>query len=113
MKNTFLKEIHQQPGALKKTLDIYRTESSQFLRRVRTIYKKNGCSKVLFAGMGSSFFASFVSCTYLNEHNIFSLANEGGELLYYTLRSIPENTLIVAVSQSGESIETKKVIKEL
>lgn len=55
--------------------------------------------------MGSSNYASISASLYLNKNGIESNVISAGQLLYYGLNSLDENTLIVMVSQSGESPE--------
>ena len=67
--------------------------------------------KVVFTGMGSSYFAAFPAVMYLNEHKIESYIIPANRLLYYYRNIVGENTLLILVSQSGESIEIKELLE--
>ncbi|MGQ9632131.1 MAG: SIS domain-containing protein [bacterium] len=112
MSNIFLREIREQPEVLRVNLDLYSGEEGKVLREARALYEV-GCRNVVFTGMGSSFFVGYTACGYLNGRGIPAFTVEAGELLHYNLGCISEDTLVVAVSQSGESIEVRRIIEEL
>jgi len=108
----FLQEIMQQPQALEKLLSNYIEKEHEGLVRMRSEFKK-GFRNVIFTGMGSSYFAAHVAVNFLNEHGITSFACEAGELLHYNIGGIKNNDLLVAISQSGNTIEVKEIVEKL
>ena len=108
----FLEEVLHQPEALRAVLNKYTTTWSDRLGEAKKIVKKSG-AKIIFAGMGSSYFASHIAVNLLNENRISSFACEAGELFYYNLRGLQANDILVLVSQSGKTIEAVRIIQEV
>ncbi len=108
----FLQEIMQQPQALEKLLSNYVEKEEEGLARTRSKFQK-GFRNILFTGMGSSYFAAHVAVNFLNEHGITSFACEAGELLHYNIGGIRNDDLLVAISQSGNTIEVRRIVEKL
>lgn len=53
--NTFLKEILEQPAALKNALEYYESEGKNSLNNLKETLKTKNIEQVIFTGMGSSF----------------------------------------------------------
>lgn len=68
--------------------------------------------KVILTGMGGSFAALFPSLLKLIEHGIPAYAIESSELLYDYRALLTERTLMVAASQSGESVEVVRLLEQ-
>jgi glucosamine--fructose-6-phosphate aminotransferase (isomerizing) len=112
--NKFVKEIYEQPKALKETLDYYINGKGQAkLESVAGLWKGGEYSHVLFTGMGSSYFAPHMAACMLSSYGIPSFVINAGELLHYHLPLIKEDTLLVCISQSGESYEIVQIIEKL
>lgn len=110
----FLTEILEQPRSLNATLDYYAGVPGQkVLKRVGDLFEKKGFREVIFTGMGSSFFASYAACSLYNSRGIRAFVVNTSELLYYYFPIITEKTLLVCVSQSGESAEIVKLMEKL
>ena len=62
--------------------------------------------------MGSSFYALNPLHIFLTSHGYTSLLIETSELVHYFHRLLNAKTLIVAVSQSGKSAETVRLLEE-
>ena len=110
----FLHEIHEQPAALRSLLEYYRGEGAEQLRAVCQLCDI-GQRPLLFTGMGSSHHAPLSIRTRLAAAGVHVDLVEAGELLHYGLGldSHPRDTVLVAVSQSGESAETRQVVEAL
>lgn len=112
--NKFIKEIEEQPDALKATLNYYtQGEGKESLERVVALLKSGKYDKVIFTGMGSSYFISYAATCLLNPLNIKSFAINAGELLHYQFSLLNEKTLLVCISQSGESFEIIRILEKL
>jgi glucosamine--fructose-6-phosphate aminotransferase (isomerizing) len=108
---SLVEEIKEQPQALHQTLDDLDTRLdvlSPWTEKIRT----GEIKRVVFTGMGSSFFAVQPALTYLSERGIAAIPIDASELLYYHTGLLDEHTLTVAISQSGESIEIRKVVEQ-
>lgn len=108
----FLEEIHQQPEALRELLGYYHGAGRELLEEVAERVRSSE-GKLLFTGMGSSFFAPLAVRYQLLRGGIPVEVWEAGELLHYGLDCCTEETVVVAVSQSGESAETRRVVEEV
>lgn len=109
--SNFLREIEQQPSALREMMDQYRKKYDPVLEQIVNEYSSKNYRKLIFTGMGTSYFSPVIIQHKLNEMGIDSIIYEAGELLHYNLNVIRKDSLLIAISQSGESIETKKIVE--
>jgi len=63
--------------------------------------------------MGTSYFALYPACVYLNAHDMPAVMFETSELLHYYQGLVSDRVLVVVVSQSGETIEAKRLLDEV
>jgi len=108
----FLEEILSQPRVLRATLARY-LEDESLLRSVSRVMEQGRYQLILLTGMGSSFFALYPACIYLNEHGLSAIMVEASELLHYYKDLISDRVLVVIASQSGETVEVKKLVGEV
>ncbi|MEN8229073.1 MAG: SIS domain-containing protein [Bacteroidota bacterium] len=112
--NKFLNEILEQPAALKETLEFYESEAGQeAIQKAISLYQNREITEIIFTGMGSSFFTSYLASCLLNEYGIRTYAINASELLHYHFSLLHKNTLLVCGSQSGESYEIVKILQKL
>jgi len=105
-----MEEILQQPDALSGVRKFYASPGAIPLN----IRKKLGISRetiVVFTGMGSSLHAAYPAQAYLTAMGYRALVWEAAELLHHHLKVLTPNTLLVAVSQSGESVEVTRLLE--
>jgi glucosamine--fructose-6-phosphate aminotransferase (isomerizing) len=105
----FLDEIYEIPGALKRLVYYYRNDG-----RAKISEWKNHINmqkRILFTGMGTSEFAPIYIMNRLAAIGISSINLDAGEWLHYGSGVQEENNVAVIISQSGESIEVKKLIE--
>lgn len=107
----YLEDILSQPKQLERLYKEYSAESilSNKLKRLSEYKWKN----IVFTGMGSSHFCAVSAGIYLKEKGIDNQVISTGELLYYEKGILNEETLLILISQSGESAETIKLLEEL
>lgn len=108
----FLEEILSQPRVLRATLARY-LEDESLLRSVSRVMEQGRYQLILLTGMGSSFFALYPACIYLNELGFSAFMVEASELLHYYKDLISDRVLVVIASQSGETAEVKKLLGEV
>jgi glucosamine--fructose-6-phosphate aminotransferase (isomerizing) len=109
IEGSYLFDILAQPMALKNTLNgLEVTKSLQDLAR-RINHGK--FQRIVLTGMGSSFHALHPLQLSLIDHGFTALMVETSELIHYQKRFFDPSTLIVAVSQSGQSAETVRLIE--
>jgi len=112
--NQFLKEILEQPQALRDTLQFYeQNEGKEKLRKMRDLHDANKIGSVIFTGMGSSYFASYFAACLFHDCGMNSQAMNTSELLRYHLSILDKNKLLVCVSQSGESFEIVRLLETI
>lgn len=69
--------------------------------------------RIVFTGMGSSYFASVAGASTLAGLGIPSAHELTSSLLYYGQGRLGKDDLLVAISQSGESVEVVKFLQQL
>ena len=112
--NQFIKEIQEHPEALERTLSYYRSrEGKDRLDAVCALWTTGDYDKIVFTGMGSSYFISQAAATMMTAYDIPAFAVNAGELLHFQSSVLTERTLLVAISQSGESYEVIELLKQL
>lgn len=114
--NEFLREIESQPQALLDTFNFIKENQAEFLR-LKDIMKSENISRVIFTGMGSSYYSSYIPYYLLNKNGINADMREAGEFLMYSFPDTEEGyfnkTIIVLISQSGESGEVVQILEKL
>lgn len=112
--NKFLQEIEEQPEALTQTLN-YFTEGpgKDSLKNIQSIWNTGNYNQILFTGMGSSYFISYAATCMLNKSGITSFSINAGELLHYQFSLVNPKTMLVCISQSGESYEIVRILEML
>lgn len=106
----YLRDILDQPRALAATLE--HLAISAELATLAASLRSGKIRRVLLTGMGASFHALHPLFLQLNEHAYTALAVETSELIYSLQNWFEPQTLIVAVSQSGQSAEVVRMIEE-
>ncbi len=107
-----MEEILQQPGALSGVRKYYSSTGAIPL----DLRKKFGISRstlVVFTGMGSSLHAAYPAQAYLTAMGYRALVWEAAELLHHHLKVLTPHTLLVVVSQSGETAEVTRLLEVL
>lgn len=109
----FLQEILGQPEAICATAAYYAPDraGSKSLDDFATAARKAG--SIVITGMGSSYFLSGTLRAFLSQNGIAATVINAGELLHYQLNVLADDTLLVAISQSGESFETVNVVRQM
>ena len=112
--NQFIKEIQEQPEMLERTLGYYHSrEGKERLDAVCTLWTTGDYDKIVLTGMGSSYFVAQAAASMMTAYNLPALAIIAGEVLHFQSSVLTERTLLVAISQSGESYEVIELLKQL
>ena len=107
-----LTEIYEQPQVIHQTLDALSGIAASIAPFAAQL-AQGSLRRVVLTGMGSSFWAAYPCALALGDHKITALPIEASELLYYHRALLTEDTLVVAISQSGRSVEVVKLLDEL
>jgi len=103
-----IKEIHEQPLVSKILIDSLRTEQREIVNRFLDEIER--ANKIVFIAAGSSYHSSLIGSRLLRElgYEAYSvLASEYRDIKY------DKNTLIIAISQSGETMDVILALKDL
>jgi glucosamine--fructose-6-phosphate aminotransferase (isomerizing) len=105
----YLRDILDQPRALDDTLA--GLENSTALAGLASRANNNQFQRIVLTGMGSSFHALHPLSLDLLEQGFAPLMVETSELIHYMPQLLDPKTLIIAVSQSGQSAEIVRLIE--
>ena len=111
--NEFLREIRDQPAALRRVRDFYTGPGAELLRELARLRDRRSPSQVIISGMGSSLFAAYPALRLLSERGLSANVMETSELLHYHINGVPPSALVMLVSQSGETIEMERLLQRL
>lgn len=107
---SYLDDILNQPRDLRRMVNGFQSQAN--LMKMATIAGL-GYKKILFSGMGSSNYCCHGAVIMLNRHGFTASVLSAGELLHYEMGLSSPDTLMVLVSQSGESAEIVKLVEGL
>lgn len=99
----YLQDLLDQPRALEDTLKSL--DRSKELLDLASRLNRGKFQRIVLTGMGSSFHALHPLNLHLISHGFTAIMVETSELIHYKARFFDPQTLIVAVSQSGQSAE--------
>jgi glutamine---fructose-6-phosphate transaminase (isomerizing) len=103
----FLRDVYSQPEALRDLIEYYKKAEGKSLLELWAA-KALKAGRVIFCGMGTSEFAAELVLMDLARLGVDATTFEASELLHYPR---PAAGLFVFVSQSGESVETRKIVE--
>ena len=106
----FLSEIAGQPDAIRRAAAGLE-EQTTALAKAREAGGR--ASAVVFTGMGASYNACYVPVTLLTQRGVHAVIVDSAELLHFRLPTLTADTLLVCVSQSGESAEPVALMEAL
>jgi len=106
----YLRDILDQPLALRDTLAGLSDLSA--LRPFSERLASGELRRVVLTGMGSSYNALYPITLTLIAHSVSAQMVETSELIHHASALIEPHTLIIAVSQSGQSPETLRLLEK-
>lgn len=106
----FLAEIAGQPGALRRAGDAL-VEQLDMLETLGAAAA--GRPEVVFTGMGASYDACYPAVNELAARGVLALQIDTAELLHFRSNVLTSSTVLVLVSQSGESAEVVRLLDAL
>jgi glucosamine--fructose-6-phosphate aminotransferase (isomerizing) len=105
----YLQDLFAQPQALSDTFAALERPSELMNLAVRLGQME--FQQIVLTGMGSSFHALHPLNLQLVDHGVPSTMVETSELVHYHTRALNPKTLVIAVSQSGESAEMVRLAR--
>jgi len=109
LKGEYLGDLLAQPQALDDTCS--KLELPKSLSTISARLQRGKYHRVVLTGMGSSFHALHPLNLELIAQGHTAVMVESSELIHYQTQLLDSRTLIVAVSQSGRSIEIVRLLK--
>ena len=103
----FIAEIAGQPDALRRAGAGLQDQAPALTR----IEEEATGRRVVFTGMGSSYDACYPAVVELAQAGRDALMLDAAELLHFRMGMLGPDTLVVAVSQSGESAEVVRAVE--
>jgi len=107
-----LLDVRAQPEVLHRALDQMLSEIDALSSWAEKL-RRCELDHIVLTGMGGSYAALFPTHVRLTKSGIRSWAVETSELLYDYRDLLTERTLLIAVSQSGRSVELVRLLEEL
>ncbi len=104
--STFLREIAEQPDSVRDLVAYYSSVGIMDLEKWAAAAV--GAGRVVFAGMGTSEFVAESVAAEMTRLGVDATTIDAGELLHYPR---PIKGMLVLISQSGESVETRKIVE--
>jgi glucosamine--fructose-6-phosphate aminotransferase (isomerizing) len=101
---SFRREVQEHPAVLRELIAHYRGDGQQLLQDWASRAVKAG--RVLFSGMGASEYPPEAIFADLSANGVDASTADAGELIHYPQS---QSGLVTLISQSGESIETRKL----
>ncbi len=102
-----IKEIKEEGKTVRRIINSLNNEQHKKILELNEMI--TNAKKVCFIASGTSYFASLLGVYFLNRVNVESQAIIASEFKHFI--KIDENTLIVAISQSGETMDVLKALK--
>jgi glucosamine--fructose-6-phosphate aminotransferase (isomerizing) len=109
---TLMAEIAEQPAVLSGLRKFYTSPGAIPSKGLRTMVR-DWPPTVVFTGMGSSMYAAYPAQAYLASQGIRALVWETGDLVDHHRKFFGPDTLLVVVSQSGETAEVLRLLGAL
>jgi glucosamine--fructose-6-phosphate aminotransferase (isomerizing) len=109
---TLMAEIAQQPAVLSGLRKFYTSPGAIPSKGLRLMVE-HWPPTVVFTGMGSSMYAAYPAQAYLTSQGIRALIWETAELVDHHRKFLGPDTLLVVVSQSGETAEVLRLLGAL
>jgi len=109
LEGAYFHDIQDQPWALNETWEGLRRQSvpAELARHLQ----RGDFTRVVLTGMGSSYHALHPLNLELVDAGLSPIMMETSELIHYGQRLLDPSTLLVAVSQSGRSVETLRLLE--
>ena len=103
------KEIHEQPDVIKHSLNNYVKDDLPCFELPKSVFKK--INKIYLIACGTSYHASLIIKEEIEKYvKIPAIVEVASEFIYHN-HFIDDKTLLIALSQSGETIDTIEASK--
>lgn len=104
---SYQSDVFEQPQILRTLIQTYHQD------QVWSLIAAHHQGPILLTGMGASYNALYPAWFYLNQQGKTALHLETSALIHYLPALLDSPCLIIAVSQSGESIEIQRLMEQI
>lgn len=108
---SYLSDIQEQPEVLRSLIRTYK--GHDIWSAITQAQAQAQWHQVVLTGMGGSYNALIPGWLWLCQQGVKAMLIEASELIYYAQGLLTPNTVLVVMSQSGESIEIRRLIEEV
>lgn len=109
---SFMDEIRQQPVVLREFIEQAFGER-ELRRSLAELMRDRQNPHIILTGMGSSLFVCYITMKFLQDHGFHASTIESFELQSREECFYTQETIVIAVSQSGESPEVLDLLDKL
>ncbi|UWZ84218.1 SIS domain-containing protein [Occallatibacter riparius] len=109
VKGRYLDDLLDQPRALRATWN--RLKDDAVFEQIASACAASEFDRVVLTGMGGSFFGFHPLSIELAEHGWTPMMIETSELIHFYPQLLTPRSLVIAVSQSGRSAETVRLLE--
>ncbi len=102
-----IKEIHEQPKSVERLIKSFESQQKKDFRELANLIESS--DRVVLTAAGTSYHSSLIGERLLREHGVDARAYVASE---FEARNLGENTLVIAVSQSGETMDVLDSIEK-
>lgn len=110
---SYLSNILEQPQVLRSVIAAY--QGSPVWAQIAQAWATRPSCRLVLTGLGASFNALYPARYYLHQQGVAALHLDTGELIHYLpeMLKLPQPLILVVASQSGESIEIKRLLEQV
>jgi len=109
----FIDDVRAEADVVREVVRSYSTQLDPLAAGAADLLVGPPDRLVLVVGMGSSLAAGRALTTFLAERSRLAVAEDAGELLHYGYGSLNHAGIVVAISQSGRSTETLRLVERI
>lgn len=110
-KHFMLKEIYEQPDSLRRILQGRIQDQQAFLKELKPLTKQKGFNKIFIVACGTAYHAALIGKRLLIDQARIPVEVELASEFRYQNPLIDEHSLLIVVSQSGETADTLAALR--
>ena len=112
-KHYMLKEIYEQPSAIRETIKLHLINDKKIVidHQVPPQSRLKDTSQVYIIGCGTSYHAGLIGKYVIEKLARLPVHVEVGSEFRYTFPVLDKNTLLIAISESGETVDTLSAVR--
>lgn len=110
--NAIIEEASRHGEVLESCFNKYFNNNNETLVEIKRIFDEEGINRVIFAGVGSSYYAPYSVSSYLNSERIPASVFNAFDLSQNNFKQITDKTLLVCISSSGTTKEVVELAKK-